>query len=200
MIACVIGNGPSRLNFDLATIGSKMTTYGCNALYRDFAPNYLISMDKQMVDEILKHQAHKRSIFYTQHEKHIDSLALKGEPINFFSGFKETNDSGNSALRLALTQDNDITYMIGFDYNEGGSNLPNVYRGTNHYPRSHIFPAASMQTDKWRQRLNKILRDYPNKKVVRVNGNNKRFDIPLDNYSEITIEQFKEIIDDRIHI
>jgi hypothetical protein len=53
-----------------------------------------------------------------------------------------------------------------------------------------------MQTDKWRQRLNKILRDYPNKKVVRVNGNNKRFDIPLDNYSEITIEQFKEIIND----
>ena len=196
MNACVIGNGPSRLNFDLSTIGRKMTTYGCNALYRDYAPNYLVSMDRQMVDEIIKFEGHKRSIFYTQHENHIDSLALQGEPINFFWGFRETNDSGNSALRLALTQDNDITYIIGFDYNDGGSNLPNVYSNTKNYPRSHIFPAASMQTDKWRQRLNKILRDYPNKKVVRVNGNNKSFDIPIDNYSEITTEQFKEIVND----
>jgi hypothetical protein len=54
-----------------------------------------------------------------------------------------------------------------------------------------------MQTDKWRQRLNKILKEYPNKKIVRVNGNNKSFDMPYNNYNEITSEQFKEIYESR---
>jgi len=155
-IACVIGNGPSRKTLSLETIGSKMTTYGCNALYRDYMPNYLVSMDYDMVKEILNNKVHHKITFYTQH-------------------------------------DNETIYIVGFDYNNGGGSLPNVYAGTNQYPRSHIFPAASMQTDKWRQRLNKILKEYPNKKIVRVNGNNKSFDMPYNNYSEITIEQFKEI-------
>ena len=196
MNACVIGNGPSRLNFDLTTIGRKMTTYGCNALYRDYIPNYLISMDFFMVDEILKKNIHKQCSLYTQHVNSIDLLAEQGEPINFFWGFRETNDSGNSALRLALQHDNDVTYMIGFDYNNGGQGLPNVYSGTPNYCNDNLYLAPDMKINEWRQRLNKILREYPNKKVVRVNGNNKKFDIQFDNYSEITIEQFKEIIND----
>ena len=195
-IACVIGNGPSRQQFDLHCINATMTTYGCNALYRDFMPNYLISMDYNMVKEILDEKVHYRTSFHTQHENRIDELA-KTEPINFFWGFSETNDSGNSALRLALQHDNAIVYLIGFDYNIGGSNLPNVYSGTTNYPRSHIFPAASMQTSKWKQRLNKILREHKDKQIIRVNGNNKSFDMPYKNYSEITTEQFKEIYDTR---
>lgn len=193
MIACVIGNGPSRLNLNLETIGRQMTTYGCNALYRDYIPNYLISMDHSMVKEILSKKVHYETTFYTQHENSVDSLASNGQPIYFFTGFTETNDSGNSALRLACMHDNETIYMIGFDYNDGGSQLPNVYRGTQNYTSSHVFPAASMQTTKWRQRLHKILKEYPNKNIVRVNGNNKKFDMQYSNYSEITIEQFKEI-------
>ena len=190
MIACVIGNGPSRLEFDLLTIKSGMTTYGCNALHRDFMPDYLISMDIAMVKEILESDVHLLTKFYTQHDNQIDEIA-KTEPINFFWGFKETNDSGNSALRLALMQDNDIVYMIGFDYNNG-SQLPNVYSGTPNYCSSHMYPAANMKVSEWRQRLNKILKDYPNKKIIRVNGHSI-FDIQHQNYCEITPEQFKEI-------
>jgi hypothetical protein len=51
-IACVMGNGPSRKQFDLDTIHATMYTYGCNALYRDFMPDYLVSMDFHVVDEI----------------------------------------------------------------------------------------------------------------------------------------------------
>ncbi len=191
--ACVIGNGPSRLQFDLNKIAETMTTYGCNALYRDYIPHYLISMDYNMVKEILDNKIHHKTSFHTQHDNRVDKLQSEGEPINFFWGFSETNDSGNSALRLALQQDNTTVYIIGFDYNDGGSNLPNVYSNTTNYPRSHIFPAASMQTSKWKQRLNRILRDYPDKNIIRVNGNNKTFDMPHKNYSEITTEQFKEI-------
>lgn len=192
-IACVIGNGPSRLQFDLSTIGSKMTTYGCNALYRDFIPDYLISMDLNMVVEIIDNDIHRQTKLYTEHNNRLDQLAEDGEPINFFWNFKETNDSGNSALRLALQQDNDTVYMIGFDYGNGGSDLPNVYKGTLNYCDRHMYPAASMKTSEWRQRLHKVLNDHSDKKIIRINGNNKSFDIPHEHYSELTPKQFKEI-------
>jgi hypothetical protein len=193
-IATVIGNGPSRLQFDLSTIGSKMTTYGCNALYRDYMPNYLISMDMLMVCEIVDNKIHHKTKFYTQHSNKFDKMAEEGEPINFFWGFRETNDSGNSALRLSLQNEHEVVYIIGFDYSANPSSLPNVYSGSNNYPRSHIWPAASMNDTKWIQRLRKIVKDYPNQKIIRVVGT-RQLDITDSNYSEITPEQFKEIYD-----
>jgi len=191
-IACVIGNGPSRKTLSLETIGSKMTTYGCNALYRDYMPDYLISMDILMVCEVVDNKVHHKTKFYTQHCNKMDELANSGEPINFCKIERETHDSGNSALRLAMSNEHEIVYVIGFDYSSDPSSLPNVYTGTNNYQSSYIWPAASMTDTKWIQRLRKILKDHPNQKIIRVNGT-RQLDITDSNYSEITIEQFKEI-------
>jgi hypothetical protein len=191
-IACVIGNGTSRLELDLHCINATMTTYGCNALYRDFMPNYLIAMDYPMVKEILNKRIQYQTSFHTQHDNRIDELKENGEPINFFWGMSETNDSGNSALRLALQNKHDVVYMIGFDYCTDPSTLSNVYVGTNNYVKNHMWPAASMREEQWGKRLRKILKNHPNQKVVRVNGT-KPLDVNSDNYEEITIQQFKEI-------
>lgn len=192
MKACVIGNGPSRLQFDLNKIAETMTTYGCNALYRDYLPNYLISMDYNMVKEILDNKVHHTTSFYTQHDNRIDKLQSEGEPINFFWGFNETNDSGNSALKLALQHEHDVVYMIGFDYSDNPSSLPNVYAGTKHYVNRHSYPAASMLDSKWEQRLRKILKKHPDQQVIRVNGS-RPLNVGNENYREISSQQFKEI-------
>ena len=39
--AYCIGNGPSRKNFDLNRLKVTGQTYGCNALYRDFIPDFI---------------------------------------------------------------------------------------------------------------------------------------------------------------
>ena len=39
--AYCIGNGPSRKNFDLNRLKETGQTYGCNALYRDFMPDFI---------------------------------------------------------------------------------------------------------------------------------------------------------------
>lgn len=191
-IGCVIGNGPSRLQFDLNKIAETMKTYGCNALYRDYLPNYLISMDYNMVKEILDNKVHHTTSFHTQHDNRIDKLQSEGEPINFFWGFNETYDSGNGATKLALQHEHDVVYMIGFDYSDNPSSLPNVYAGTKHYVSRHTYPAASMLDSKWEQRLRKILKQHPNQNVIRVNGS-RPLNVGNENYSEITTEQFKEI-------
>jgi hypothetical protein len=73
--AVVIGNGPSRLELfklDLlkkhrgGLLGSrKLQTYGCNALYRDFTPDFLIARGNGVTDEIAKSKYTENNIVYT---------------------------------------------------------------------------------------------------------------------------------------
>ena len=48
----VIGNGESRNDVDLNEIKSRGKVYGCNAIYRDFTPDYLVSGDAGVIKEI----------------------------------------------------------------------------------------------------------------------------------------------------
>ena len=195
-IACVIGNGTSRKQFDLHCINATMKTYGCNALYREFVPDVLISMDIFMVCEIIENDIHRQSKFYTQHCNKMDELAEIGEPIHFCKIERSTQDSGTSAIELA-SMNNDIVYLIGFDYDTGDGILPNVYHGSKNYPRSSCIPAATDMANRWKQRLRKLVKEYPNTQFIRVNGSNTEASVSATNYSEITPEQFKEIYDSR---
>ncbi len=53
MIVVIIGNGKSRQRMDLDKIKEKAWTFGCNALYRDFAPDFLLTVDPHCTHEIL---------------------------------------------------------------------------------------------------------------------------------------------------
>ena len=189
--ACVIGNGPSRKPLNLEHIKSIMTTYGCNALYRDFIPDYLVSMDIFMVMEIIDSKVHYNTKFYTQHSTKSDDLYKTGEPINFIQSERQTPDSGNAALNLCASNNHDIIYMIGFDYIINDT-LPNIYTGTDNYNKTTVYPGASQQDIRWKNKLRQIIRKYPNTKFIRVLGNANRINIELDNFIEITTNEFTE--------
>lgn len=197
-IACVIGNGPSRLNFDLDCINNTMYTYGCNALYRDFMPNYLIAMDDQLVREILKNKIQFKTNFYTQEKHKFDHMTVDvNEKINWLKPLDKRLDSGNSALEVALNHAYDIIYMIGFDYNTDDHKLDNVYHGTTSYARNaHNYHAMEMANE-WKKRLRALIREFSKTQIIRVNGSNTPTYIDATNYSEITSEQFKEIYESR---
>ena len=48
----VLGNGESRKGIDLDALRTKGPVYGCNALYRDWAPDALICVDHGMMHEV----------------------------------------------------------------------------------------------------------------------------------------------------
>ena len=50
--AFVLGNGSSRLLVNLETLKELGSTYGCNALYREFVPTVLISTDQPISQRI----------------------------------------------------------------------------------------------------------------------------------------------------
>ena len=47
-----IGNGKSRVGFDLSQLREHGRIYGCNAIYRDFVPDVLVSVDQATMHEI----------------------------------------------------------------------------------------------------------------------------------------------------
>ena len=188
--ACVIGNGPSRLQFDLHCINAIMKTYGCNALYRDFMPNNLIAVDYEMVDEIVTNNIHKKCKFYTNQENYIKTMS-NIDSINLLSS-NESFDSGNTALNIALKDGYEKVYIIGFDYGLNSTTIPNVYAGSKNYNTKLMYPAASIRYSEWKQRFNIIKKRYKNQQIIRVVLKDPISSI--DNYSEITIEQFKKVL------
>ena len=187
MRALVIGNGRSRLQFDLHELKKSFTTYGCNALYRDFIPHVLVSMDDNMVNEIIQNGAHKKCKFYTQHMNEFDTLISLGEPINFVKTYPSTPDSGTAAVDLAC-KDHNIIVLIGFDYNNGQHN--NVYAGTHNYlPVNYAVPLT--QNGYWQSRLASIVKKYVDVTFIRVTD--EKYEGTLTNFQHMTIEQFKEL-------
>ncbi len=51
-LAYIIGNGPSRSEVNLGELDG--ITFGCNALYRDYPPDYLIAGDATIIAEICR--------------------------------------------------------------------------------------------------------------------------------------------------
>lgn len=191
--ALVIGNGKSRLQFDLHELNAIYVTYGCNALYRDFIPDYLISHDMGIADEILDHKAHYKTKFYTQHGTKMDRRHSKGEPINFVIQDKWMGDSGTGALRLACINGHKKIYMIGFDYSDNNTYIQNVYAGTNNYQPGPINNGGLFMLQQWETRLRYCCDTYKDTQIIRVNGNGYKPNCKKDNFTNITVEQFKEI-------
>ena len=68
-IAFVIGNGISRRHIPLEPLRKFGTIYACNAVYRDFKPDYLIAVDTKMVNEIVQYRYHHEGQVSTNYNK-----------------------------------------------------------------------------------------------------------------------------------
>ena len=183
--ALVIGNGKSRLQFDLYQLRQKYKTYGCNAIYRDFVPDVLVSMDWYMVKEIIDSGVIHKTHFVTQHMNQTTGLE-KTLPINFIDTETTTPDSGNAAVKYAIKQGATEVYIIGFDGHIQQYN--NVYAGTRNYHHNG-YCVKQIQEDKWQHRLYSTMVKNPNVDFYIVNDHMTH---TLPNLTYITIEDFKE--------
>lgn len=119
-----IGNGLSRENFDLETIRSGGITAGCNNLFLDFEPDYLITLDslvnrriKWMTDRNVKRSFQWVSRHVT--DNGIRLLTVDGVPV---ADLDQVNDGFNNQSELLaaafLTEILLVKelYMIGVDF------------------------------------------------------------------------------------
>ena len=134
--AVVIGNGTNRLGFDLnqlkkpsGLLGSRtVQTYGCNALYRDFNPDFLVAVGNNgIVDEIAG------SGYTNEHIVYSSAIHLLEFPDKFYLIPHDAYaDAGTTAAYIAAFDEHKKIYLLGFDGHDAGWNN-NVYAGTRCY-------------------------------------------------------------------
>lgn len=188
--AFVLGNGRSRLNIRPKKLRKKGTIYGCNALYREFSPDFLIAVDPKMIIEICE------SKYQLEHQvwTNPNSRYEKYEGLNFFSNPKGWS-SGPTALYKACCDGHKEIFILGFDY-YGIDNqyFNNVYADTPNYKTS---TDTATYYGNWMRQTETIMREFQHKMFYRIiDGNTK--EIPdwrvINNLKHITYEKLNEIL------
>lgn len=159
--AFVLGNGVSRLAVDLDVLKREGKVYGCNALYRTFTPDVLVSTDTPISTAIQQSGYAEQNRMYTR--KPIPGLGAYMIPQQYF-GYS----SGPIATALAALDQNVAIYLIGFDMGPiGHDKFNNVYADTEFYKKSSARPTFS---GNWARQLVQIMRDFPKTNFFRVKG------------------------------
>jgi len=187
--AFVIGNGTSRSTIPLIDLIDKGTTYGCNALYREFSPDYLIAVDVKMIVEINKSRYQNNNSVWTNPNKAYSKFT----GFNFFNPSKGWS-SGPTALFLASEHSYKNIYILGFDFVGINNLVNNMYADTPNYKKSSD---KATYYNNWLKQTYAVISKNPNTKYFRVVDEEIPFTPKelqkLGNLSHITVEKFKEI-------
>ena len=186
----MLGNGTSRKSINLEQLKTKGTVYGCNALYREFEPDYLVAVDTKMILEINKAgYQHGHSVWTNANRAYHQMNGF-----NFFNPSKGWS-SGPTALWLASTHNTTDIYILGFDYQGIDDKINNIYAGTPNYKKTH--ERATFHGN-WLKQTMITCQKYSQKRYIRVVKEDafipREFE-KLNNLNHITIEEFKKSFD-----
>jgi hypothetical protein len=188
--AFVLGNGTSRSRINPADIRKYGPIYGCNALYREYAPDYLVAVDVKMILEISKAGYQNQNTVWTNPNKSFSKISN----LNYFQPSKGWS-SGPTALYLACQHGYKKIYILGFDYKglENGKKVNNIYAGTWNYKRSSD---GATYYGNWLKQTKKVISEYSNIQFVRVIQSDNFCPEELNNLTNLKhmkYEDFKKI-------
>jgi hypothetical protein len=186
--AFVLGNGCSRLNINAESLLERGTVYGCNALYREMSPHFLIAVDVKMVNEIISAGYHKSHSVWTNPNKGVSSK----QGINFFNPHKGWS-SGPTALWHACCQGHRLIYILGFDYQGDNGKFNNVYADTFNYKKS---TDAATYFGNWMSQTERVIKEFSTVKFKRVIEPGgfipEKLQKAIPNLEHITYDEFKK--------
>ena len=109
----IIGNGKSRDGFDLEQLRPHGHIYGCNALYRDFAPDYLIAIDDPIAREI-EESIHNED-FPDQTKFIHPTMEEQFEDPQFNPFSRNRSNAGMNAMIEAIRHGKNLLICMGLD-------------------------------------------------------------------------------------
>jgi hypothetical protein len=186
--AFVLGNGISRRVIDLTVLKSLGTVYGCNAIYREFEPDVLISTDSP-ISECIQHEGYSQThVHYTR--KPMPNSGARRIAEQYF-GFS----SGPVAVAQAAADGAVAIYLIGFDMGPtSNGRFNNCYADTEFYKKSSAVPTF---TGNWVRQLKTIARDFPKVSFFRITGDTTaeiRDLLGVKNLTHMSMAQFQNCI------
>ena len=166
--AMIIGNGASRSDFDLNLLArhtaglrgiNRLQTYGCYALYRDYAPHFLFAIGPDMVDEIAN------SGYCDDHIVYSNKWSIAEYPRKFYLIPEDPSwNAGSLATYMACFDGHKKIFLLGFDGNDHTEYNYNVYAGTNGYPAA----TENISEGIWEKSMSSVFDTYSDVDFVRV--------------------------------
>ena len=187
MRSFVLGNGRSRLNIKPEELKKYGRIYGCNALYRECEPDYLIAVDPKMIVEIEK----------TGYQRSHEVWTNPNAKFRTFQGFNYFTpslgwSSGPTALDLASKHKPSEIFFFGFDLIGNNGLLNNVYADTQNYRRSSD-PAT--YHGNWEKQTEQVIKNNKAIQYYRVVDKGfYRLEWPYPNFKHITYEELSRLM------
>ena len=161
----VFGNGESRTSVDIDKLdGIKI---GCNAIYRDYAVDHLVCVDRRMVNEAIDNGANDYALVYTREDwlsQYKQFKRIRAVPILPYNGTERWDEpfqwgSGPYAVLLAAKLCKGSTVrLIGFDLYSSTATVNNVYKSTSNYDSAD---KRAVDPRYWIHQIGKIFEIYP---------------------------------------
>lgn len=192
--AYCIGNGPSRKGFDLNKLKASGQTYGCNALYRDFMPDFIFSVDTKVTMKMCEDEVGLKTVHYAP------ALEVNRKQSNGMLKLIPNNPhwiSGNAAFWTAGVHGHKNIYLLGYDFREYGKDqLNNIYQDTENYGERQGKDIFEGWLKQFRDMLK--MRPYVNYTVVHDNPpeflNHLQTGTDLGNSRVISYKEFEDTV------
>lgn len=130
--AFVIGNGMSRADFDLLHLKPFGTVFGCNALYRQYhpdyeLPDYLVAIDDGIMQEIKSSDFPTKRVIFPPIDERWEPASCNGR--------RPRSNAGMNAMREAIKLDFDQLICLGYDFliEDPAASVSNLFHGTDNY-------------------------------------------------------------------
>lgn len=166
----VFGNGESRSSININNIDD--IKIGCNAIYRDYAVDHLVCVDRRMVNEALDNCVNDYSIVYTRDnwlDRYKQFQRIRAVPALPYNGTERWDEpfqwgSGPYAVLLAAKLCKGATVrLIGFDLHSPTQTINNVYKGTSNYDSAD---KRAVDPRYWIHQIGKVFELYTRREFV----------------------------------
>jgi hypothetical protein len=161
-----IGNGESRRDINIDNLDADKV--GCNAIMRDYKVEYLVCVDRRMVEEALASNVNDYSLVYTRPEWHKqytqNNKRLRSVPDLPYVGSERWDEpfqwgSGPYAVLIAAKYTKLKTVsLIGFDLHSKTKTVNNIYKSTPNYDDKN---KKAVDPRYWIHQIGMVFRCFP---------------------------------------
>jgi hypothetical protein len=164
--AVVFGNGISRKKFNPSLLVNRplnaipqkvLRTYGCNSIYKDFIPDFLVATNKDVLSDIEENGIFYRTrLFVSRFLNHWNHNRYYNVPQD------PPFNAGAIAAYLAAFDEHKKVFLLGFDGIDNPNASYNLYDGVPGYPD------APHSEEYWVRSMMEVFTAYPDVDFVRV--------------------------------
>lgn len=158
----MIGNGSSRKDVDLDELAKKYdVTFGCNALYLDYFPDFLMIQNREIFQECLDQEVWKKSRLVVLPRRNFYNPAIHKGRIYFFTKriLKETTEISDGLWNKSVGFKG-IGYMLRMGFTMIGM-IGMDMDNTNIYWKRHLSYRKGIHHRGEGERFQEMIQNFP---------------------------------------